>query len=100
MELELADVSLRATLENGLTMHSERAAREGVALGLRLEPEEISVRADERKIRQVVFNLLSNAVKLTPSGGRVDVVALRTRRRRRGGSLRHRPRDRPGGPGA
>ena len=43
MELELADVSLRATLENGLTMHSERAARDGVALGLRLEPEEIAI---------------------------------------------------------
>ena len=78
MELELDDVSLRETLETGLTMHAERAAREGVALGLRLEPEEISVRADERKIRQVVSNLLSNAVKLTPSGGRVDVVAQRT----------------------
>ena len=78
MELELADVSLRATLENGLTMHSEQAARDGVALGLRLEPEEIAIRADERKIRQVVFNLLSNAVKLTPAGGRVDVLALLT----------------------
>jgi len=78
MELELDDVSLRETLETGLTMHAERAAREGVALGLRLEPHEISVRADERKIRQVVSNLLSNAVKLTPSGGRVDVVAQRT----------------------
>ena len=32
----------RQTLENGLTMHAERAARDGVALGLRLEPEEIS----------------------------------------------------------
>ncbi len=78
MELELEDVSLRETLETGLTMHAERAARDGVALALRLEPDEISVRADERKIRQVVSNLLSNAVKLTPSGGRVDVVAQRT----------------------
>ena len=78
MELELTDVSLRATLESGLTMHSEQAARDGVSLGLRLEPEEIAVRADERKIRQVVFNLLSNAVKLTPPGGRVDVLALLT----------------------
>jgi signal transduction histidine kinase len=78
MELDLADVSLRRTLETGLTMHAERAAREGVTLGLRLEPDEIRVRADERKIRQVVSNLLSNAVKLTPSGGRVEVVAQRT----------------------
>jgi signal transduction histidine kinase len=78
MELELTDVSLRATLENGLTMHSGKANGRGIALGLRLEPEEIAVRADERKIRQVVFNLLSNAVKLTPAGGRVDVLAQAT----------------------
>ena len=99
MELELADVSLRATLENGLTMHSERAARDGVALGLRLEPEEIAIRADERKIRQVVFNLLSNAVKFTPAG--------RPRRRSRpadadgvgGRGLGHRAWHRPRGSG-
>jgi signal transduction histidine kinase len=75
MELDLADVSLRPTLESGLTMNAERASRAGVALGLTLDPEEITVRADERKLRQVVFNLLSNAVKFTPADGRVDVSA-------------------------
>jgi signal transduction histidine kinase len=75
MELDLADVSLRSTLESGLTMNAERASRAGVALGLTLDPDEITVRADERKLRQVVFNLLSNAVKFTPADGRVDVSA-------------------------
>ena len=37
------------------------------------------IRADERKVRQVVYNLLSNAIKFTPPEGRVDVSAqLRT----------------------
>ena len=75
MELELDDMSLRQTLEGSLTMHAERAARDGVLLALALDPEEITVRADERKVRQVVVNLLSNAVKFTPSGGRIDVSA-------------------------
>ena len=35
------------------------------------------VRADERKIRQVVLNLLSNAIKFTPEGGRIDVGTRR-----------------------
>jgi signal transduction histidine kinase len=78
MELDLADVSLRPALESGLTMNAERASRAGVALGLTLDPDEITVRADERKLRQVVFNLLSNAVKFTPPDGRVDVSATIT----------------------
>jgi signal transduction histidine kinase len=78
MDLDLSDFSLRPALEAGLTMHAERASRAGVALGLALDPEEIMVRADERKLRQVVFNLLSNAVKFTPPGGRIDVSARLT----------------------
>ena len=33
------------------------------------------LKADERKIKQVIFNLLSNAVKFTPEGGRVQLTA-------------------------
>jgi signal transduction histidine kinase len=75
MELELAEVSLPETLRSGLTMHGERASREGITLALTVDPDEIVVEADERKLRQVVFNLLSNAVKFTPAGGRIDVSA-------------------------
>jgi len=76
MESELSFVSLRPVLESGLTMHAERASREGVELRLRVDPDEIHLWADERKLRQVVFNLLSNAVKFVPAGGRVDVSAM------------------------
>ena len=75
MELDPAQVSLREVLESGVTMHAERAARAGVTLELGLELADVTIRADERKLRQVVFNLLSNAVNFTPPGGRVDVVA-------------------------
>jgi signal transduction histidine kinase len=78
MELDLSDFSLGTTLESGLTMHEERAHREKIRLGLEFVPDEITIRADERKLRQVVFNLLSNAVNFTPAGGRVDVFARMT----------------------
>jgi signal transduction histidine kinase len=34
-----------------------------------------NIRADERKVKQVLLNLLSNAIKFTPEGGKIDVVA-------------------------
>jgi len=75
MELDLTDVSLPQALKSGLTMHGERATRGGISIELHVEPAEIVIRADERKLRQVVFNLLSNAVKFTPAGGHIDVSA-------------------------
>ena len=78
MELELTDVSLSETLRSGLTMHERRAEQAGVTLGLAVDPAEIVVQADDRKLRQVVFNLLTNAVKFTPPGGRIDVSAQLT----------------------
>ena len=73
VELEIAPFSLREALERGVVMVKERATRNGVELGLEIDPSVGVVEADERRVRQVVFNLLSNAVKFTPAGGSVDV---------------------------
>jgi signal transduction histidine kinase len=75
MELELEEVSLAEVLQTGVRMHAERAARAGVKLALESDGGGITLYADERKLRQVVFNLLSNAVKFTPRDGTISVVA-------------------------
>jgi signal transduction histidine kinase len=75
MDLELSQVALPDLLRNAISMHSDRAGRNGIALGLTTEPAEIAITADERRLRQIVFNLLSNAVKFTPEQGRIDVSA-------------------------
>jgi signal transduction histidine kinase len=75
MDLELSQVAIPEILRSAVSMHSERASRGGLELDLAIEPEQITIPADERRLRQIVFNLLSNAVKFTPRGGRIDVTA-------------------------
>ncbi len=75
MELELSDFDLPETINNALTLVRERASRRGIALGRVVDERLGSIRADERKVRQVLLNLLSNALKFTPEGGRIEVRA-------------------------
>jgi len=75
MELELEDFDVRGAVDNALTLVRERAGRRGIALGRVIDERVGTIRADERKVKQVLLNLLSNAIKFTPEGGRVDVRA-------------------------
>ena len=77
VELEVGPFSLREALERGVVMVRERATEDGVQVELSAGPEVDVVEGDERRIKQVIFNLLSNAVKFTPTGGEVDVSAMR-----------------------
>jgi signal transduction histidine kinase len=77
MELDLSQVALPVVLDSAVTLHAERAGREGIRLSLQTEPGEITITADERRLRQVVLNLVSNAVKFTPPDGRIDISARR-----------------------
>ena len=75
MELELTDFHLPTALDNALTLVRERAGRRGIALHMTTAEGLEYVRADERKIKQVVLNLLSNAIKFTPERGQIEVRA-------------------------
>jgi signal transduction histidine kinase len=75
MELEPTTFDLPTAIESTLILVRERAHRRGITLGRTLDPRLAMIRADERKVKQVLLNLLSNALKFTPEGGRIDVRA-------------------------
>jgi len=66
---------LAAAIDNALSLVKERAQRHGLTLSCEVDPALDRIRADERKVKQVVLNLLSNAVKFTPDGGSISVRA-------------------------
>jgi PAS domain S-box-containing protein len=77
MCLEPSTVNVLDLLENSLLIIRQRALRHDLELELKVDPdiEDITVLADELKLRQVLLNLLSNAVKFTPEKGKIRVQA-------------------------
>ena len=68
-ELQAGDFDLAALLEDVTGMLRARAAEKGLKLVSDLCSDcQVVVRADERKLRQVLINLIGNAVKFTGSG--------------------------------
>ncbi|MEO3428082.1 PAS domain-containing sensor histidine kinase [Pelagibius sp. CAU 1746] len=56
---------------------AERAKRAALRLSTNLPEGLPRLRADERKLKQVLLNLMSNAIKFTPEQGHVDLAAHR-----------------------
>ncbi|WP_372397610.1 ATP-binding protein [Azospirillum sp. HJ39] len=75
--LELADgvVDVVRVAIGTARLLAERAARHGVRIATDVPLDLPPLRADERKLRQMLLNLLSNAVKFTPADGVMTLSA-------------------------
>ena len=76
LTVEEDELDLEAAVTFALRMLTPRAKGAGVSLSSSVAPTARFLRADERRIRQILLNLVSNAVKYTPSGGQVSVTAV------------------------
>lgn len=74
-ELQDEEFAIPALADDVLRMLSEQAREAGVTLLPFSAAALPYVRADQRRIRQVLLNLVSNAVKFTPAGGQVGISA-------------------------
>jgi len=77
MELALSEFDLKEFLDHSLGIVSEKAMKHGLTLSVNLNGLPDTLKADKRKLKQVIYNLLSNAVKFTPDGGSIVLSAGR-----------------------
>jgi signal transduction histidine kinase len=76
LELQEQDVDLDDAIGGSLRLVEERARRGQVALDYRAPAPAPRLRADGRRLKQILINLLANAVKFTPAGGKVSVHVI------------------------
>jgi len=76
-QLQEQEVDLATTVDACMHLIEADARQSNIQLSVTLDPEAMFIRADERRLRQILINLLSNAVKFTPEGGSVRVVSAR-----------------------
>ena len=76
MRLELSPVSL-ARVTEGIRKIVRGLARDTeVEMTVSVEPPNLTVLADEQRIKQILYNLLSNAIRYSPHGGKVELRAV------------------------
>ena len=74
-DFEPVDVNIKILFKNTLAMVKEKAMNRGVQLLTDTDCAPEYVKADDKKLKKILYNLLSNAVKFTPNGGSINLAA-------------------------
>ncbi len=73
MELEIGEVDIAKTVRSAVEGLRDRLEEQSITLELNIPDDIGSFRADENRIRQMLFNLAANAIRFSDAGGRIEI---------------------------
>jgi signal transduction histidine kinase len=73
LELNEDNIAIRSLVDEMLSLIQMQADEKRIRLSSEIDKGVVAIRADERRLKQILINLLSNAVKFTPDGGEVAI---------------------------
>ena len=79
LDLQEETVDIAKVVDSCVVLVSERALDAGLTLVTEVAEDLPPLRADGRKLKQILINLLSNAIKFTPDGGMVTLKVWQRR---------------------
>lgn len=73
MSLDITEFYIEDSINTIIALLDNNLKVKRIHLKKHLSPEMTTIRADERKFKQIIINLLSNAIKYTPEEGEISI---------------------------
>jgi two-component system, cell cycle sensor histidine kinase PleC len=75
MKLTLSRLPMKTLLNDISMLVADMVSKKKIEMALEIAEDLPDIRADELKVKEIIYNLLSNAVKFTPEGGKIGMRA-------------------------